>query len=221
MPTDTQSTDGAGGSGRATGRAGDLAVTRTSSGGLAAPATGTPQLTGAAIRQDPGAAPSGLAGLFAGHGTTIGALLSILLGITLGLAVQQAAETHQQLRVVALIAALVIVAQGVLDLQLTGRRRRAALAVAVQEQADERAVSAGVGKPRPAFRVGRPRPDRSALTSALLIMGLAIWLGVANLFEDDAPKTLIWLSLLAAVVLFAIGWAIMRNATDPAPDPGP
>jgi hypothetical protein len=144
-------------------------------------------------------------------------LIIIVIGIALGLVDQTSSEVSGMLRVPALIAALILVGQGIYLIEL---RRRAPVVVTttarvgnIEEStatalalAQNKVVVAGAEEDAAA-------PAASDRTRAYLVLGLAVWLGVATLAYPAAPLALILLSLLAAYLLFARGWQMLHAGT--------
>jgi hypothetical protein len=146
-------------------------------------------------------------------------LIIIVIGIALGLVDQTSSEVSGALRVPALVAALILVGQG-LNLLEDARNARAAGQVIEDREpvpvgADPTAAPANA--PRQVLIAGADEPGRSSRTPtrAYLVLILAIWLGVATLAFPTAPLQLILLSLLSAYLLFARGW---RTMSTPAED---
>lgn len=161
---------------------------------------------------------------------------SITLGILLGIVCAVPTSGEMGLRVPALLAALVMVAQGLLDL---GRVRQERLDRERQEQQDaegrERAAQAkesharqqpagtalegrvlgpGEAPPRDDARAAQrvppvvARTPKESMTIPMLVLGLAVWLGLA-VIGLDASAVLRGLSLLAAFLLFSHGWSLL------------
>ncbi len=51
-------------------------------------------------------------------------------------------------------------------------------------------------------------------TLPVFLMGLAIWLGLANLIAHGVPPLLTLLSAVSAFMLFAMGWLLFRPGED-------
>jgi hypothetical protein len=148
-------------------------------------------------------------------------LLIIVIGLALGLVDQTSSEVSGMLRIPALVAALILVGQGLNMLEL-GRKSSDTQTVEELEPVSvvappPTAGAVGRASNRPVQRViadepPAPASDRSSM--AWLVLGLAIWLGVATLAFPTAPLSLILLSLLAAYLLFAKGWRSMVPTRD-------
>ncbi len=149
-------------------------------------------------------------------GPLIGAIVTLVLGVVLGVSNQSADGTGMGLRVPALLAALLMVGQGVVDIKRHLPKRR------VVEERDTLLVDDGSGGgpratelavvrqlPPPApvqATVVRPTPVNVAVP--LTVMVLAAWLGLADL-RVEAPTSLTVLCLIAAFALFALGWSLL------------
>lgn len=151
----------------------------------------------------PVARPSGGSDWTKELGALAGAAITLLLGILLGLSNQAATDVDLGLRVPALIAALLLVGQGVVNLR---RHASTPLVDADGKVIDQSGRSVAVAK--------RPRnPVQAAATPTAIIvpvvvMALAVWLGVADL-TVQAPPDLALLSLISAFALFATGWSLL------------
>jgi hypothetical protein len=143
-------------------------------------------------------------------GAVVGAVLTLVLGLALGVANQGADGTAMALRVPALLAALLMVGQGVVDLRKNLPRRQVEM---VPETADpstrgrELAVVRPM-PPQPPVTVLATRPSPSTLSVPLAVIFLAAWLGLADL-RVDAPTSLTVLSLISSFALFALGWGLL------------
>lgn len=156
-------------------------------------------------------------------------------GAYLGLVNQGATDTSGWLRVPALLAAFILVAQGILGVQ---QHRATGVIAMPEEPKDEmQAPSAevvvrevpsadvdapgkarhrdvpvqikvtGAGGETPSVAAGiREKPQ-----TIYIVMGLAVWLGLASLANPAAPKALLVMSLLAAFLLFAEAWQMLRR----------
>jgi hypothetical protein len=136
-------------------------------------------------------------------------VLIIVIGLALGLVDQTSSEVSGVLRVPALVAALILVGQG---LNLLDQARKGDDVDIVTS--DRVQVGAGGGGAPAAPVVNRgvdpdAAEDGGSSSMAWLVLGLAIWLGLATLAYPTAPLSLILLSLLAAYLLFARGWKLM------------
>lgn len=131
-------------------------------------------------------------------------ILIIMIGLALGLVDQASFGASAVLRVPALIAALVLVGQGVNLLSLA---RQSEVVVPSEP------VAVGASKaPGSVNRGVDPGADEEGASSggmAKLVLLLAIWLGLATLANPTAPVSLILLSLLSAYLLFARGWKVL------------
>jgi nitrate/nitrite transporter NarK len=149
-------------------------------------------------------------------GPLLGAILTVLLGVALGIANQGASGVDMALRVPALLAALLMVGQGVFDIKRHLPRRR------VIEETPERvivddsgggarstelAVVRNLPPPQPITPVA-VRPTAATLSVPIIVMVLAAWLGLADL-NVSAPASLSVLSLIASFALFALGWSLL------------
>jgi hypothetical protein len=142
-------------------------------------------------------------------GTIVGAVLTIALGIALGLANQGAPHTEMALRVPALLAALLMVGQGVNNLR-NGLPRQQQVALNPEGSSSrgrELAVVRDMA-PKPTVAVVTSKPSPATLAVPITVMVLAAWLGLADL-RVSAPATLSVLSVVAAFALFALGWGLL------------
>jgi hypothetical protein len=149
-------------------------------------------------------------------GPLFGAIVTLFLGILLGVANQGAHDTGMGLRVPALLAALLMTGQGVVDIKRHLPKRR------IVEESDTLLVDDGSGAgprttelavvrqlPPPApVSVQTVRPTPVTLAVPITVMVLAAWLGLADL-RVDAPTSLMILCLVAAFALFALGWSLL------------
>ena len=157
---------------------------------------------------------------FSGSWSLVEPLIIIVIGLALGLVDQTSSEVSGMLRVPALIAALILVGQG-LNLLEDARNARGTQVIEERQTvpvgADDPGGSAAAtvttrrvvvpGGPDEGGEGPRP-PNR-----AYLVLILAIWLGVATLVYPTAPLQLILLSLLSAYLLFAKGWRTMQTTS--------
>ncbi len=127
--------------------------------------------------------------------------LVLAIGALLGFVNQQAGSTSPMLRVPALIAALILVAQGTLQLQ----RARSGEA----PPADHDAVRVSV--PGDEAELVETNESGSSSQIMMFVMFLAIWLGLASLLHPDAPSQLLLLSLVAAFLLFSEAYRTLRG----------
>ncbi|MBK6874587.1 MAG: hypothetical protein IPG94_25340 [Kineosporiaceae bacterium] len=146
-------------------------------------------------------------------------LVVLTLGAGLGLVDQRAIGTSGWLRVPALVASLILVAQAILIIET--RRHDAEEAASDEIVADSIDVVAHplpVGRPGALTPVSVPSPDeppakrmREGPQVMYFVMGLAVWLGLATLANPRAPRLLLTLSLLASFLLFAEAYKQMRG----------
>jgi len=156
---------------------------------------------------------------FAGSQSLVEPLIIIVIGLALGLVDQTSSEVSGMLRVPALIAALLLVGQG---LNLLEDARNARVAEQILEERERERVHAGAddgsapAAPRQVVVPGTgdevAEPAQTP-TRAYLVLILAIWLGLATLANPTAPLSLILLSLLSAYLLFAKGWRTMQTTS--------
>jgi len=142
-------------------------------------------------------------------GAVIGAVLTLVLGLALGIANQGAGGTEMALRVPALLAALLMVGQGVVDIRKNLPRRQVELTPEIDTgpRGRELAVVRPM-PPQPPVTVLATRPSPATLSVPLTVMLLAAWLGLADL-KVAAPAALSTLSLISAFALFALGWGLL------------
>jgi len=154
---------------------------------------------------------------FAGSQSLFEPLIIIVIGLALGLVDQTSSEVSGMLRVPALIAALLLVGQG---LNLLEDARNARVAEQILEERERVHAGADDGSapaaPRQVVVPGTgdevAEPAQTP-TRAYLVLILAIWLGLATLANPTAPLSLILLSLLSAYLLFAKGWRTMQTTS--------
>lgn len=128
------------------------------------------------------------------------AVFVLLLGGVLGL-VDQRSNADIGLRVPALIASLFLVASALNVLLPIGAKGHVEDDAAPEPVDPGRAVQRGQG-PGPVAP-----PERPSMFIPLLLMGLAIWLGLATLMFQDAEPQLLGLSLVASFLIFSRGLA--------------
>lgn len=138
----------------------------------------------------------------------------IAIGMALTLYDQTASEVSGTLRVPALLAGLILVGQGINDFRATYAEQRARRE---GEPVEEFATSGA--PPTQQLRTEAPQVNRGIDPDAAddggpgslpwLVIGLAVWLGLATLAYPTAPPMLIVLSLLAAFLLFSKGWGMV------------
>ncbi|GLY30319.1 hypothetical protein [Kineosporia sp. NBRC 101731] len=132
----------------------------------------------------------------------------LVLGVLLGISAQQADSTGMLLRVPALLAALIMVAQGI-QLILRGLPRETEVEVVeVMDDSDPSHAHTSV-RPRPWAGMAALRTDPGSLGLPALVIVLAVWLGLADLRVTDASSSFSSLSMLSAFVLFALGWTMI------------
>lgn len=162
--------------------------------------------------------------------------LSVFLGALLGLENLNSPEANGWLRVPALLAALILVAQGLLDFE-NGRRARAmhlpapegslpalnpgapavvlnADDVVVHEprlQAGAVALEQAIQAQALAARLVAGTAVRESRGAVVAVLVLAVWLGLATLNFSTAPTSLLRLSLLASFLLFASAWSLLQK----------
>jgi hypothetical protein len=143
-------------------------------------------------------------------GAVVGAVLTLMLGVLLGIANQGAGTTGMGLRLPALLAALLMVGQGVNSLR-KNLPHRTEIEVIPEPTVGQRGRELAIVHPLPPKQpvtVLATRPSGTALAVPLTVMVLAAWLGLADL-RVPAPPALTTLSLIAAFALFALGWGMM------------
>lgn len=130
------------------------------------------------------------------------AVFVLVLGVVLGL-VDQRSSAASGLRVPALIASLFLVASSLNVLMPIGAKGHVEEEIEVEPGAAEpgKAVNRATTPP-PAPPAPRPTPFIS-----LLLMGIAVWLGLATLMYQEAEPQLTGLSLLASFLIFSRGLA--------------
>jgi hypothetical protein len=129
----------------------------------------------------------------------------IVIGLMLGLIDQRSAEVSGTLRFPALIAALILVGQGLNRLNTVRAREiiKDPDTVVIGGPGSSGAVSVNRGV--------EPGVDEGGSTvGARLVLVLAVWLGIASLSYPSGALTV--LSLLAAFLLFARGWNVVAAA---------
>jgi hypothetical protein len=146
-------------------------------------------------------------------GAIIAAVVVLLLGLALGIANQSAHHTEMVLRVPALLAALLMVGQGALQLRKNLPVPRQEKIEIEQSEPDSGTRSRELAlvrplPPRQAVAVVSTRPSPATLSVPIAVMILAAWLGLADL-RVASPDSLSSLSLLSAFALFALGWSLL------------
>jgi hypothetical protein len=133
----------------------------------------------------------------------------LILGVLLGVSDQQADGSGMALRIPALVAALIMVAQGI-QLVLRGLPRDTEVEVVEVVDDTDPAHARTTVRPRPwAAGMAAFRSDPGSMTLPTIVIVLAIWLGLADLRITDAPETFSNLSMISAFVLFALGWTLI------------
>jgi hypothetical protein len=143
-------------------------------------------------------------------GAIVGAVLTLVLGICLGIANQGAGGTSMALRVPALLAALLMVGQGIVDLRKNLPRQQQ-VEVLPEPDSGSRGRELAVVRPLPPRQpvsIVTTRPTPATLSVPIGVMLLAAWLGLADL-KEASPQSLTVLSLVAAFALFALGWSLL------------
>jgi hypothetical protein len=149
----------------------------------------------------------------------------MFFGAMLGLVDQTATETSGWLRVPALIAALLLVAQAILDFQVrkqewTDPPSQSVVVTPGSQLVVRQADSGGVENPRKATYRQAAISVRATVANASVrenprliyfVMVLSVWLGLATLANPGAPWLLLVFSLLAAFLLFAEAWQMVRS----------
>ena len=156
-------------------------------------------------------------------------LLTMALGAALGIQDIASPQAPYFLRIPALIAALLLAAQGWVDFETEQEREVARRAVEEDAEPDplDEPVPASVGAggavsanpgaaghrrlPRRVVVVGAKAKESPAV--AWSVIGLSVWLGLGTLMYPTAPKLLLGLSLLAAFLLFTAGWQMIRKGS--------
>lgn len=160
-------------------------------------------------------------------------IVVMAFGAYLGLVNQASSGTSGWLRVPAMLAAFILVAQGIMrfqqirggdeshrsdnsdievaeviewnpptaELEAPGRARHRDVPVTVK-------VSGGG-----TAEIDDSPPDEKPV-AIYLIMALAVWLGLASLANPGAPRSLLVMSLLAAFLLFAEAWQMLRRTME-------
>ena len=162
--------------------------------------------------------------------------LSVLLGALLGLENLNSPEASGWLRVPALLAALILVAQGLLDFE-NGRRARAMHLPAPEgslpalnpsappvvlnpddvvvhesrQQTGAVALEQAIQAQQLAARLVAGTAVRESRGAVVAVLVLAIWLGLATLTYSNSPTSLLRLSLLASFLLFASAWSMLQK----------
>ena len=163
--------------------------------------------------------------------------LSVLLGALLGMENLNSPEANGWLRVPALLAALILVAQGLLDFE-NGRRARAMNLptpesttlpafqpsappvvlnsddVVVHESRQPSgavALEQAIQAQQLAARLVAGTAVRESRGAVVAVLVLAVWLGLATLNYSSSPAPLLYLSLLASFLLFASAWSMLQK----------
>ncbi len=150
-------------------------------------------------------------------------IVVMVLGVVLGLVDQRATTASGWLRVPALVAALILVAQAILTIE---NRRRVVVDLREDDivtESTEIVTVQQVTLANPGMAVYKGAPASSSETTTTttkvregpqvmyFVMGLAVWLGLATLANPGAPKNLLLLSLLASFLLFSEAYKQMRG----------
>ena len=130
------------------------------------------------------------------------AVFVLVLGVVLGL-VDQRSGAPSGLRVPALIASLFLVASSLNVLMPIGAKGH----VEEEIELEPGAVEAGKAVNRAAAPPPPPPAARPTPFISLLLMGIAVWLGLATLMYQEAEAQLTGLSLLASFLIFSRGLA--------------
>ena len=167
-------------------------------------------------------------------------MLTVVLGALLGAENLNAPEASGWLRVPALIAALILVAQGLLDFENERRLHREKIVRVEVETTGQRVVSTPAPTPmvredtlleggsaqsanvaldqdatvqaqEQAARQAAVTQVRESGGAVLAILLLAVWLGLATLSYSTAPASLLGLSLIASFLLFASAWSMLQG----------
>ncbi len=138
----------------------------------------------------------------------------LVLGVLLGVTDQQADDAGMALRIPALVAALIMVAQGI-QLVLRGLPRETEVEVVEVVDDTDPAHARTTVRPRPwAAGMAAFRTDPGSMGLPAIVIVLAIWLGLADLRITDAPELFSNLSMISAFVLFALGWTLIPSRSD-------
>jgi hypothetical protein len=148
-------------------------------------------------------------------GPIAGAVVTLMLGILLGVTNQAADGVGMGLRVPALLAALLMTGQGVVDLKRHWPRevRVVRRRETPEQDGNNVRLSTELDKVRPLppprpVTVELVRPTAPNLAVPITVMVLAAWLGLADL-RVEAPTSLTVLCLISAFALFALGWSLL------------
>lgn len=141
-------------------------------------------------------------------------ILSMVLGVLLGVVDAGSSSSAMGLRVPALLAAFLMVAQG--GLELSRNRQQSAQQVGGGEMMQGRVISQGQAvQPHGDYQrepVYVPpvaaRATKESMTVPLLVLALAVWLGLTVIALEGAAA-LRALSLLSAFLLFSHGWSLL------------
>ena len=137
----------------------------------------------------------------------LGPVFMVVLGGVLGASTQMSTGAQISLRVPALFAALLMVAQGLLELERNRRQiARAERSAPIVTPSGE-VVQVSRADYLPSSVSAPPGPQHAALPTTL--MGLAGWLGLAVLVTGGSAVTLSVLASVPAFMLFAMGWQAM------------
>jgi hypothetical protein len=163
--------------------------------------------------------------------------LSVLLGALLGLENLNSPDANGWLRVPALLAALILVAQGLLDFE-NGRRARAmnlprpenttlpafqpsappvvlnpddVVVHESRQQSAPVALEQAIQAQQLAARLVAGTAVRESRGAVVAVLVLAVWLGLATLNYSNSSVSLLRLSLLASFLLFASAWSMLQK----------
>lgn len=145
-------------------------------------------------------------------GALTGAILTLILGLALGLSNYGAGTTPMQLRFPALLAALLMVGQGVVDLRrILAPRPRLQPIPNPDPPVRGRELPAGSSPASNAVVTSvRPvKPTPGTLAVPLTVLILATWLGYEDLVTNHVPGDLGLFSVIASFALFALGWSLL------------
>lgn len=141
--------------------------------------------------------------------SVVGPVLLLVLGSLLGAATQTASSADMGLRVPSLFAALLMVAQGLLELERARRERarKPEQKVAVVTTAGE------AGAARAGYQTAQPPATTPVrLVIPVSLMALASWLGLAVLTSGGEAVALSVLATISAFLLFALGWQVLLGS---------
>jgi hypothetical protein len=134
------------------------------------------------------------------------AIFVLVLGVVLGL-VDQRSVADVGLRVPALIASLFLVANAINVLLPIGAKGHVEDVEAEAEIADANRAAAVAAAARGQAPPPSTQPQKVSPLISVILMGLAVWLGLATLYYQEAEPQLTGLSLLASFLIFSRGLA--------------